>query len=157
MICFVRVDDRLIHGQVQTSWISLSKAKNILVIDDTVASDDVAKQILQFATPNGMKLKVLNVEEAITFWPKAMASANNIMVLFKTIKSVERFAKAGISLPEIMIGPSSYREGSKEIIQSTYFKDDEIEAAKHLHAFGVTLFFQHTPDQKKVYWTELKL
>lgn len=157
MICFIRVDDRLIHGQVQTSWISLSKAKNILVIDDQVAKDDVAKQILQFATPNGMKLKVLDVDAAVSFWPKAEASSNNIMVLFKSITSLYRLVKQGVDLKEVMIGPASYTEGSKEIIQSTYFREEEIEAAKQLHELGIVLFFQHTPDQKKVYWSELKL
>lgn len=157
MICFVRVDDRLIHGQVQTSWISLSKAKNVLVIDDGVAKDDVAKQILQFATPHGMKLKVLDVDTAYNFWKKAEASSNNIMVLFKNIISLYRLVEKGIQIQEVMIGPSSYTEGSTEIIQSTYFRDEQIEAAKKLHTMGVTLFFQHTPDQKKVYWSELNL
>lgn len=135
MICFIRVDDRLIHGQVQTSWISLSRAKNILVIDDEVSNDDVAKQILKFATPNGMKLKVLSIADGYDFWEKAQLSNNNIMV---------------------MVGPSSYKDGSKEIIQSTYFSEQEMEDTKKLDELGVNIYFQHTPEQKKIYYRDIK-
>lgn len=156
MICFIRVDDRLIHGQVQTSWISLSRAKNILVIDDDVSNDDVAKQILKFATPNGMKLKVLSIAEGYDFWQKAQLSSNNIMVLFKTISSVYKLAKMGVKFDEVMVGPSSYKERSIEIIQSTYFSEQEIEDTKKLDELGVKIFFQHTPEQKKIYYQDIR-
>lgn len=157
MICFIRVDDRLIHGQVQTSWISLSGAKNILVIDDAVAKDDMAIQILKFATPSGMKLKVLNVEEGYAFWNKAQASPNKIMVLMKSIHTVYRLAQMGITFEEVMVGPSSYKEGSTEIIQSTYFTKQEMEDVEKLHQDCVSVFFQHTPEQKKVFYKDLKI
>lgn len=157
MICFLRVDDRLIHGQVQTSWISLSQAKNILVIDDHVSKDAMAIQILEFAAPKGMKLKVLNVEDGFAFWAKAIASKNRIMVLFKSIHTVRRLAEMGIQFESVMIGPSSYKEGSKEIIQSTYFSADEVEDATRLHSMNVELFFQHTPEQKKIFWKDISL
>ena len=155
MICFQRVDDRLIHGQVQTSWIALSRAQNVLVIDDKVRNDAMAIQILEFAIPKGMKLKVLNIDEGVAFWEKAIASKNRIMVLFKSIHTVRCLAEKGVAFESIMVGPSSYKEGSKEIIQSTYFSDEEIEDAKVLDALGVELFFQHTPEQKKIYWKEI--
>ncbi len=157
MICLLRVDDRLIHGQVQTSWISISEAKNVMVVDNEVRNDDIAKQVLKFALPVGMKLKVCNVDEAAAFWEKAIASSNNIMVLFKTIVTVYELVKKGIELKELMVGPVSYKEGAKEVIHSTYFTEEEIKAAHTLAEQGVSIYFQHTPDQKKEYWKNITI
>ena len=40
-IVLVRVDDRLVHGQVMTSWSKATNANKFMVIDDEVASNDL--------------------------------------------------------------------------------------------------------------------
>ena len=49
----VRVDDRLIHGQVVTQWVNVFKAQHIVVIDNNVAKDKMQKSVLKFAAPPG--------------------------------------------------------------------------------------------------------
>lgn len=39
MICFSRIDDRLIHGQVVTTWVNLHRIEQIIVLNDAVAAD----------------------------------------------------------------------------------------------------------------------
>lgn len=50
-IVHIRVDDRLIHGQVATRWVSHFNANRIMVIDDAVAANDVEKMLLRSAAP----------------------------------------------------------------------------------------------------------
>ncbi len=38
-IVLARIDDRLIHGQVMTSWLNYTGANKIIVIDDVTAND----------------------------------------------------------------------------------------------------------------------
>ena len=42
-IVLSRIDDRLIHGQVMTAWVSYVGGKEILIIDDKVAKDPFFK------------------------------------------------------------------------------------------------------------------
>ena len=42
----VRVDDRLVHGQVMTSWLKFTGANKIMVVDDEVATNDLMKTVL---------------------------------------------------------------------------------------------------------------
>ena len=60
----VRVDDRLIHGQVVTQWVKVFHAQKIVVIDDQVAIDKMQKSILKFAAPPDLKVSILSVEKA---------------------------------------------------------------------------------------------
>ena len=38
-----RIDSRLIHGQIITKWLKVSKADKIVVVDGTLAADDFMK------------------------------------------------------------------------------------------------------------------
>ena len=64
-LLLVRIDDRLIHGQVMTAWMKTLPAKQIIVIDDKVAKDDFMLFVLQNAAPSGIKVIALTEEEAL--------------------------------------------------------------------------------------------
>lgn len=157
MITLTRIDDRLIHGQVQTNWIQISKAKNIMVVDDNVRYDEIASQVLKFATPAGMKLKICDVQEAADYWEKAIKSKNNIMVLMKTIETAGLLLKKGISFDEILVGPVSKKENAIEVVKGTYFLPEEILAAQELFSSGTEIYFQQTPDERKINWKEINI
>ena len=56
MIKAYRVDDRLIHGQVQTQWLAHYRANRVIIVDDQVIRDNIAMQILKLAKPTGPNL-----------------------------------------------------------------------------------------------------
>ena len=61
---FLRIDDRLVHGQVVTAWIKQLNAKSILVIDDLAAGNPIISKALTMATPKNIKLVIKSVEDA---------------------------------------------------------------------------------------------
>ena len=58
-VTVMRVDDRLIHGQIITRWIDYAEAKRILVVDDKAAGDSIQQMLLKLAVPSGIKLEIL--------------------------------------------------------------------------------------------------
>ena len=60
----IRIDDRLIHGQVAAVWSLVTKANRIMVVDDLVVKDVVNKEALKMACPQQCKLSILTVEKA---------------------------------------------------------------------------------------------
>ena len=67
-IRLVRIDDRLIHGQVATVWTRLSKAERIIVISDEVARDHLRKTLLRQVAPPGVKVNVIPVEKFVEIY-----------------------------------------------------------------------------------------
>ncbi|WP_220039301.1 PTS sugar transporter subunit IIB [Listeria ivanovii] len=63
---FIRVDDRLVHGQVVTAWIKQLNAKKIFVVDDLAASNPIISKALIMATPKHVELVIKSVEDAKT-------------------------------------------------------------------------------------------
>ena len=59
MIVNVRIDERLIHGQVATMWTNHLKVNRIMVVDNVVVKNEMEKDVLKMAKPNSVKLSIL--------------------------------------------------------------------------------------------------
>ena len=55
MIKLLRVDHRLLHGQVAMTWTQELDTNCILIACDAVVKDDVRKTTLKLARPAGVK------------------------------------------------------------------------------------------------------
>ena len=60
----VRIDDRLIHGQIVASWVNVLRCNTIIVADDKAAGDDLQKMMLEMACPPNIKLAIKTVDQA---------------------------------------------------------------------------------------------
>lgn len=58
-IRLMRIDSRLLHGQVATNWAKVLKVDRILVVSDQVARDNIRKTLIRQASPPGIKVHVI--------------------------------------------------------------------------------------------------
>lgn len=100
----VRVDDRLIHGQVVTQWVNVFKAQHIVVIDNNVAKDKMQKSVLKFAAPPDIKVSIFSVDKAVEAWEKNQFGTKNVFVLFRDVNQIAELQEKGVSFEEITIG-----------------------------------------------------
>ena len=99
-IAMVRIDDRLIHGQVMTSWLNFLGANKIMVIDDGVAVDPLVKNILKSCIPANIKLAVFTEDKAVERLKKGFAG-DTVIVLVKYPKTLYSLMQKGILFDEI--------------------------------------------------------
>ena len=145
----VRVDDRLIHGQVVTQWVKVFKAQKIVVIDSNVAKDKMQKNILKFAAPTDMKVSIFSVDEAVEVWNKNQFGNMNVFILFKDVKQIAEMKDKGVKFDEITLGNMSITGDRKQIYKSTGFTKEEAQTLFDLRKDGVNLFFQTQPTDRK--------
>lgn len=145
----IRVDDRLIHGQVITQWVKVFKAQHIIVIDDKVAADKMQKNILKFAAPPEMKVSILSVDKAVETWNKNQFGTRNVFILFKDVLQIKAMADKGVVFDEITLGNMSIVNGRKQIYKSTGFTEEEAKALFDVEKAGTKLFFQTQPTDRQ--------
>ena len=114
----VRVDDRLIHGQVVTQWVKVFKAQKIVVIDNNVAKDKMQKNVLKFAAPPEIKVSIFSVDKAVEIWEKNQFGNLNVFVLFKDVKQIKELADKGVKL-YFQTQPTDKKE-SLDIVKKTF-------------------------------------
>ena len=66
MIKHLRIDNRLIHGQVVNLWLRQINVKSVTVVNDAVANDAILKKALVLAAPN-IPVHAFSIEEAVRY------------------------------------------------------------------------------------------
>ena len=79
-LALVRVDNRLIHGQVATGFIGKLGVGKIVVIDDKTATNEFARDVLALAVPPGVTLEVYTAAQAAEVWKKDQFGTGTVMV-----------------------------------------------------------------------------
>ncbi|EME3508716.1 PTS sugar transporter subunit IIB [Enterococcus faecium] len=149
MIKFIRIDHRLLHGQVVFSWSKSLQINRILVVNDEAANDEFKKMSLELSKPQGIKLNIFTVENTLTKISKIEALSENIMMIFGNTKDVRQFCESYSNVKEINYGGIIKKEGSKQFSNAIFLTENEIEDAKVLKSMGIKQFIQQVPTSKK--------
>lgn len=143
-ISMVRVDERLIHGQIIIKWIESTKVNRVIVIDDDSASDPVVGKILRMSTPNGINLEILSLEDGI----KTLLTEDNenVIILVKHLWIVKKIYERGVSIKEVNVGRIPSDIGRKKICSNVFLSDEDMDIIKYFNKEGVNVFVQIVPD-----------
>ena len=153
MIVFARIDDKLVHGQVATTWIRVSGANRIYVVDDETYKDQFITRLFKATAPQGTKLDVWDVETALN--KVRLVEEHKQIKGFILCKSPLEFlamGKAGIRFNEICIGNMAPK-GDRIQLQSglnSYANLEERNAFRELVKMGVNVYLHMIPDKAKI-------
>ena len=142
----VRIDERLIHGQVAGIWAPSLHTQRIIVINDEAAADTLQKSSLRMAAPTSMRLSVLSVESAAKNIRSGKYGKQRLFLVFKNPTDVLRYLKAGEKLTHVNVGNMSYKEGSKDITKSIKVLEEEIDVFESIAAMDINVTAQLVPN-----------
>jgi PTS system mannose-specific IIB component len=150
----VRIDERLIHGQVAGIWTTSLDTQRIIVANDEAAKDDLQKSSLRVAAAQAMRLSVLPVEKAAENINAGKYGKQRIFLLFKNPTDVLRFIKAGGILEKVNVGNMSFKDGAKEITKSIKVLPAEVEVFNKIATTGVKVTAQLVPSDPVIDFIE---
>lgn len=138
-ICLVRIDDRLIHGQVATTWVKATGCNKIIAVSDEVAGDQLRKTLLLQVVPPGIKAYVVTIDKAIEAYKNPKYSDFKTLFLFTNPADVVRVVEGGIAIKSVNVGGMNYKEGKVLITGAVAVGKEDVEAFRTLHAKGIEL------------------
>lgn len=147
-IIAIRIDGRLIHGQVANLWTTKLNISRIMVIDDEVSENEIEKSGLKLATPSGVKLSVLSVKKAAINITSGKYDSQKLFIIVRKPDRLLKLLKLGVPLKEINVGNMSQSEHSRAITKSINVLESDIEDFKKLDDAGVKLVSQMVPGDK---------
>lgn len=142
-LVLVRIDDRLIHGQVMTAWLKVAPAKYVLAVDDAVAADEFLSEIMAAAAPPGLKVQVTTVEKAVEVLTRPLPQRTYLLV--KTPITLTRLMEAGVELTEVNVGGMGVNQSRKPLYKNIAASPEELDAFRSMVAAGVKVTFQIVP------------
>ena len=141
-IPLLRIDSRLIHGQVATSWAKAVKCDAIFAISDEVAQDELRSKLLLQVAPAHLQSYVITVDKAIKVWHNPMYADRKVLWLVTKPGDIVRLIEGGVDIKQVNVGGMTHREGCKLISQAVAVDADDVAAFKRLHEMGVKMTLQ---------------
>jgi PTS system mannose-specific IIB component len=144
---WVRIDNRLVHGQVIESWLPYTKARTIIVVNDELADDMLRQEIMQLAIPQDISLVFSRVTKADAAIARARMIRQNapILILFSTCSDARTAYTHGVGFTLLNIGNLHYGPGKKQVCDHVALGKEDITCLKFFSKQGVELDFRCIP------------
>ncbi|WP_147212808.1 PTS system mannose/fructose/N-acetylgalactosamine-transporter subunit IIB, partial [Oceanobacillus sojae] len=141
-----RIDSRLLHGQVATSWTRSTSPTRIIVVSDTVAKDELRKRLIQQAAPSGIKAHTVPVQKMIELAKDDQHfGGQRALLLFENPQDALRAVEGGVPLDTINVGSMSHSTGKVQPNKVLAFDQNDIDTFKKLKDFGVDFDVRKVP------------
>lgn len=148
MISILRVDERLLHGQVATAWTHTLQIDAIILANNEVEKDELRKRLIRIAKPSSVKLAILNLKNAAALIAKHSRSNFKVMVLVGSIEDAKYLVENSEGIKEVNLGHISFKEGKKALSQTVFVDEGEIEDLKYIASKGVQIDARQLPSEK---------
>ena len=154
-VALIRIDDRLIHGQVAVGWTRFLEASMILVIDDEVCKDNMQKMLLKIATPTGVKSEIVSVDAGAQVLLSGTYDNENILVIVKGPETILKLLEKQVPIEQINVGNIRSNPQRKQLLKGVNASKEEIDLFKKIDEANVNMIAQQFPDQKKYNFNEI--
>jgi len=141
----VRIDDRLIHGQILVAWARALSLDTLVIVSDDAAADPIEKELLEAGAPGPYHVEVIPVEEAVGKINSDAYAEQKAMILLPSAREALKLVEAGARLGAISVGGIHYSEGRRRILPYLYLDGEDEEALRRIASSGVRLEIQDVP------------
>lgn len=148
MIKLLRIDDRLIHGQVVVAWSQHLDINCIFIASDSVANDEFRKMSLELVKPDDKDLIIKSIEDTIQFFNKNHSKNNKILILVEDSKDAYALATQIPEIDKINVGGMRISDNKKMISSAVAVDDEDIKIFKKLLNQNIKVEIRQVPSEK---------
>lgn len=141
----IRIDDRLLHGQVIEGWVKPLKIEKIVISSDIISCDYLQQNLYQLSTPEYVKLECLSLEKTAEKIYSGEIDKYKTLVLIGSLKELYdlvlkvKSVLTSYEFPIINVGGIRYIEGRVEIYKALYLSKQDLEIIRELDRYNIKL------------------
>ena len=148
MIKLLRVDYRLIHGQITTSWVAQIGCDCILIANDKVPGDVLRKNALKLAKPPETKLVIKTVEDSIAAINSGVTDKYKLLVIVEKVQDARRMVEGCQGFERVNLGNVRMGAKSKQLGTTVFVSEQDMEDIRVMQAKGSSVDVQSIPRDK---------
>lgn len=153
----VRIDDRLIHGQVVAGWLRALGARRIVVVDDATARDEFLREVITLAAPSGVPVEVLDVAAGAVRCIELAAGPEPAIVLVRSPRTVLSLRQAGVPIEVVDLGGLGAGPGRRRLHKTISVSPEELAELRQLEQLGTRVEIRIVADDRPVSLRSLDL
>ncbi len=146
----MRVDDRLIHGQVVVAWVQTLGVQRIVLVSDEVSANSWEQELYSLGVPPAVAVEFASVEQAVQALSQWVSAPDRTILLVADVGTIMRLCKRTNAITNVNLG--GIHDGSQrtERLAYLYLSSDEARQLGELSASGVEITAQDVPTAKVV-------
>ncbi|HEY3294871.1 MAG TPA: PTS sugar transporter subunit IIB [bacterium] len=150
----VRIDDRLLHGQVIVGWGQTLQLCPVLLVSDRVSRDRTLSQTFRLLIPEEQRGDVISLADAAQRWQRGDFKNTRAMLVLETPVDALKLVRLGVPLRELILGGLHFREGREEVLSYIYLSEWDRTTLQELRHLGVKIKCQDLPATKPIPYEE---
>lgn len=140
-----RIDTRLLHGQVATTWTKSTNPDRIIVVSDNVAHDELRKNMIIQAAPPGVKAHVVPIDKMIAVAKDPRFGATKALLLFETPQDALKAIQGGVDVKTLNVGSMAHSQGKVAVTKALAFDKDDVKTMREIEKLGVKFDVRKVP------------
>jgi mannose/fructose/N-acetylgalactosamine-specific phosphotransferase system component IIB len=148
VISLVRVDNRLIHGQVVEAWLPHLKVSRVVVADDEAANSPLIRAAMGLAVSPSVEVAIQPLAEVD--FAALVADGTKTLLLLRNIQDVVAAAERGLRVPKLNLGNVHFEAGRRQVSPSVFLSRADLDRLKMLAGAGAEVEARAVPSDRPV-------
>lgn len=149
-IVLLRIDERLIHGQVVIGWANQLRPDRYVIVDDDLAASRWEQDLYRLGAA-GVEVSFVPTAEAITHLDEWRTGFDRTILLTRDVATMRRLAESGALAGEsVVVGGVHHAPGRNEALTYVHLTEKELGDLEAIDAAGVGVVARDLPDAPRV-------
>lgn len=154
-LLLIRVDDRLLHGQVALGWGQQLEPSTFLIVDGPLTVRALEAELYRAAVPDDTRMEIFSPGAFLdeirhgTTWGSAI-------LLLRDIRSLDELVRGGYKPKEVNLGGIHEHPGARELLPYLFLSSEDWDLLEEMSAEGVSFFAQDLPNLRRYTWDWLR-
>lgn len=144
---FVRIDDRLVHGQVVTTWLKKYDIEQVIIVNDRISEDKTRQSILKISAPIGLKIVFFSVKRFVEVL-NSVPIKKRTMLIYTNPKDVYDSIEGNLKLEYLNVGQMSKTEENEKVTGGVALGEEDKYYFKKIVDKGTRVEIQMVPNDK---------
>ncbi len=145
MIILIRVDDRLLHGQIVCAWVPFVRANALIVASDEAAGDSIVKEIMASCGHRGLNVAVESIEDVIKYVSSGGDGDSRAILIVGELKDAMRIYEDGMKFQSLNIGNIHHEENGRMLSPSVIINSEDEAIIERFEKMGVRIDIRDVP------------
>lgn len=155
MVILIRVDDRLLHGQIICAWVPFTGADALIVASDEAASDSLVSDIISACGCKGLDVHVKSVADTLKYIG-SNPDSEKILLIVGELNDAMRLYEDGMKFTSINLGNIHHEDNGRKITPSIIINEEDERVLERFEELGVSIDIRDVPKGEAIAFVSRK-
>ncbi|MDR3256975.1 MAG: PTS sugar transporter subunit IIB [Endomicrobium sp.] len=149
-IVLVRIDDRLLHGQIVQGWLKTIDIDALLVVSDMAVKDIIQQTLMTMAAPSNIRLEIKGLKDATNAVVSEQYDKEKVMILALNPSDIFYMIENGAVFKSVNVGGMHFTSGKRQLLYNLCVDDGDVESLYRIYCKGIELEGRVLPKDERI-------